>query len=214
MEIATDDVLVSSTFGFILAVVTGAFLDETKRSDALAEECLATVVFVADDITKLVATRDDVADETLWAGVCLDIKQSDAVDDMAILSAEKLAEQLVEPADHEHRYASIGELTKLSTNRQEVGLDFVLAAVLATATDDDIGVFWKCVALVVADEFDVVAMPLDALHEDEHITRISIDVHVVGVELQNGEVSFGMVHAISSTVVSLASSRRRANIAV
>ncbi len=62
MQVTTDDVFVTSTFGIVFAAVARAARDGAKWFYAPTQECLATVIFVADDVTELLAMCDDVAD--------------------------------------------------------------------------------------------------------------------------------------------------------
>ena len=121
--------------------------------------------------------------------------------------------------------------------REEVVLDDELSAVLSAAADDQVHVRRERVADVVLEQFRRVAVPAQALREDQGVAPVAVDVHVPRVELQDPDGSlaggrgifgrkfvpkgqlvrgFGGLggHETTSTVVILDSSRRMASMAV
>ena len=62
-----------------------------------------------------------------------------------------------------------------------------MARVLATTAHDDIDIGWEGVAWVVFNEPHAVAIPLKSSLEREGIAPVAIDVHGVGVELEDGD---------------------------
>ena len=65
MEVTADNVSVSGAFVAIFAIISGTESNGCQRCRIAPEEGLPTMVFVADDITKVFAGRDDIADESL-----------------------------------------------------------------------------------------------------------------------------------------------------
>ena len=77
MKIATNHISVAGALIAILAVVAGAKSDGGKWRCVATEKGLPAVVFVTDDITKLVTVGDNITDEAFIEPVRFDIEQPD-----------------------------------------------------------------------------------------------------------------------------------------
>ena len=89
----------------ILTVVAGAVrFDMAERLHPLAQERLAGMVFVADDLAEVVGRFGQIADHTHFPTDRIGANHADAVQPGAVDRLEIFAEQLVQAADHEHRH--------------------------------------------------------------------------------------------------------------
>ena len=74
------------------------------------------------------------------------------------MGAEFFAEELVEPADHEHGHAVFCILFELSPYGVQVFLNYGLSGVLAAASDNNIDVVGEGISGVVVENFNVEPM--------------------------------------------------------
>ena len=87
----------------ILAIVTGAVrVDSAERLHTFAQEGLAGMIFVADDVAEIGGTLSQIADHTHFLTDRVRADHADAVKSGTIHRFEIFAEQLIQTADHEH----------------------------------------------------------------------------------------------------------------
>ena len=103
MHVCANHIVDARAFRMILAIVAGAILvDSAERLHTFAQEGLAGMVFVADDIAKIGGMLSQIADHANFLTDRVRANHADAVESGTIHRFEIFAEQLVQAADHEH----------------------------------------------------------------------------------------------------------------
>ena len=94
----------------ILAIVAGTVrVDDAERLHAFAQEGLAGMVFVADDVAEIGGMLGQIADHAHFLADRVRADHADAVKSGTIHRFEIFAEQLIQAADHEHGGAVCGQ---------------------------------------------------------------------------------------------------------
>ena len=103
MHVCADHIVDARAFRMILAIVAGAVrVDDAERLHAFAQEGLAGMVFVADDVAEIGGMLGQIADHPHFLTDRVRADHADTVESGTIHRFEIFAEQLVQAADHEH----------------------------------------------------------------------------------------------------------------
>jgi hypothetical protein len=177
------------------------------------------VILVPDDLAELVRLEHDVADHAFVAAPGLHVEHADAHELLPRVRREAMAEELIQPAHHEHRRAVAREVADRRAASREVERDSPLSGILAAAADHDVEVFRQRVPRIHVDHPRREPLGAGPSAQREHVAPIAVDVHVAGIERSDDQFPCGAVcssgtHQISSTSVSSASSLRSASMAV
>ena len=92
-----------------------------------------------------------------------------------------MSKQLVEPAYHKHRRVLSGEVVQPRGDSAKILLNLVLAAVLATTTNDNIGLIGKRITGIIAMENGRIAVLGKSSGKGKCIAGVPINIHILGV---------------------------------
>ena len=179
MHVCANHIVDACAFRMILAIVAGTVrVDDAERLHAFAQEGLAGMVFVADDVAEIGGMLGQIADHAHFLADRVRADHADAVKSGTIHRFEIFAEQLIQAADHEHGGAVCGQRAQQVGAFEEVVDDFLLAGVLPAAAQNHIDVFGPRVALIVGVHVRFVAVQRESALDGEYVAGVAIDVHV------------------------------------
>ena len=183
--------------GMVFAIVASAVLiDGAEWLNAFAQEGLAGVVLVANHIAELVGMLNKIADHTHVLAHGISTDNADAVQTGAVHGFKVLAEQLVQAADHQHRRTVCGKRTQQVGAMVEVVDDFLLAGVLAAASQNKVHLVGPVVALIVLVDDRFITVQFQTAADSQHVAGIAVDVHVFGIQGHHincsGHVAFSL----------------------
>ena len=137
-----------------------------------------------------------IADHTHVLAHGISTDNADAVQTGAVHGFKVLAEQLVQAADHQHRRTVCGKRTQQVGAMVEVVDDFLLAGVLAAASQNKVHLVGPIVALIVLVNDRFVTVQFQPAADSQHVAGIAVDVHVFGIQGHHincsGHVTFSL----------------------
>ena len=95
----------------VLAIVAAAILGHhAQRLGPLPQVGQARVVLIADHPAEVLCLLHQVADHPLGLGDGVHVKDADPLQALMVGGLEIMAEELIEPADHQHGHILVGQI--------------------------------------------------------------------------------------------------------
>ena len=89
MQVGADHIAVARSFGLVGAIIARPARYDTQGWYTVPKGCEATVVFVANNLAKVAAGSDDIANQALLTSDCLDIKETNSTNDRSLSGFKK-----------------------------------------------------------------------------------------------------------------------------
>ena len=196
MQIRPDDVARARALLAVLAVVAKTGTHVTERTLAVAENRRTRVILVPDDVAEL-GRQHDGPDHALRVALRRDVEDAETGQRFALDGAERLAEQLVHAADHEHRDAVLSHADEARADAFEIGLDTRLPRILAATADDEVDAVGQFVAGVVAHDVRFITVPAQACLEAARVAEVAVDRHLPRVQVHERDAALARATRIA-----------------
>ena len=183
VHVGADHVVHARALGMVFAVVATAILiDRAERLYAVAQECLAGVVFVTNHIAELIRVLNQIANHAHVLAYGVGTDDADAVQSGTVHGFEVFAEQLVQAANHKHRGTVCGQRAQQVGTHVEVINNLLLTGVLTTTAQNEIDMFRPVITLIVLVNNRLITVQAQSTADSQHIARVTVDVHVLRVQ--------------------------------
>ncbi len=176
MQVGRHDVVHPGSLDLVGAVVAVAVQHTPERRLARAEDGGAGVIFVAHDGAE-VGVQHYRPNHSAVVALGSDVQNPQARQALALHGDESLAEELVHPADHQHRDPLLGQIAEPISVLIEVLGDPYLPGVLSTTTQDHIGAFWPPVPWGVVVHHGGIAVPAQPRGQTPGVAKVAVDAH-------------------------------------
>jgi hypothetical protein len=175
------------------------------------------VVLVADEVAEC-GPQDDRPDHPLGVALGRHVENADAREPLTINCDERVPEELVHAADHQHRSAIFSQSPQDPGIVDQIVLDPSLPAVLAATPENQMSVGREVVAWVVTTDDGFVPVPAKSTGQGSCVAQVAVDAHLARVDVNDLDPTLAGAHAGSSPKFAspyrAARLRRRAIIAV
>lgn len=192
VAVGAQEVLVDQPLGSALPVVAVAAADPGEGGGAWIQEGLAAVVFEPNDRFGLKRQGEfsyQVPDQPPGSGDGVGGEDPEAFNPLVRVRLKIASEELIAAADEESRQPIAGGRCEIGLMAQEILGDQGLAAVLAAAEKDDIG---RGPVHDISDSrvlyLKFYSSPCASSFEGLDIAEVAVEVHLVGVEMDEAEL--------------------------
>src|SRR5450759_690560 len=142
------------------------------------------MVLVADHVAEC-RLQDHRADHPLGIALGGDVEDADPRKSLALDGDERVPEQLVHAADHQHRRAVSRQGAQDVGVVNQVVLDPRLPTVLAATAEHEVRVRREVVARVVLMDRGFVTVPTQSAGQATRVAEVSVDAHLAWVDVND-----------------------------